>query len=47
MRNNEKNINNGMIQWRHENDEMEDDGRIVKNEEIRKSRNRLMLRDQM
>ena len=35
MRNNDKNIENGMIEWRDEDDKMEDDGRIVKIQEIR------------
>ena len=35
MRNNYKNIKNIMMEWRDENDGMEDDGRMVKNEEIR------------
>ena len=35
MRKNDKNIENGMIEWRDEDDKMEDDGRIVKNQEIR------------
>ena len=34
MRNNEKNIKNEMIEWRVENDGMEDDRRMVKNEKI-------------
>ena len=34
MRNIEKNVENRMIEWRDENDKMEDDGRIVKNQEI-------------
>ena len=34
MRNNYKNIENLMIEWRDENDEIKYDGRIVKNGEI-------------
>ena len=34
MRNNEKNIENGMMKWKDKNDGMEDDGRIVKNIKI-------------
>ena len=34
MSNNEKNIENRMMKWRDKNDGMEDDGRMVKNEEI-------------
>ena len=34
MRNNEKNIDNGMMEWRDENNEMKDDGRMVKSGEI-------------
>ena len=39
MRNNEKNIENRMMEWRDDNDEVEDDGRMMTNGEIRKSRN--------
>ena len=39
MRNNEKNIENGMMEWRDENYIIEDDGRMVNNGEIRKSGN--------
>ena len=35
MRNNKKNIENRMMDWRDENDGIEDNGRIVKNWEIR------------
>ena len=35
MINNEKNIENGIMKWRDENDGMKNDGRIVKNGEIR------------
>ena len=35
MINNEKNIKNIMMEWRDENDEMENDRRMVKNGEIR------------
>ena len=34
MRINEKNIENRMIEWRDESDEIEDDKRMVKNEKI-------------
>ena len=34
MINNDQNIENGMMEWRNENDRMEDDGRMVKNREI-------------
>ena len=34
MRNNEKNIENRMMEWRDDNDEVEDDGRMMKNGEI-------------
>ena len=36
MINNDQNIENGMMEWRNENDRMEDDRRMVKNGEIRK-----------
>ena len=35
MRNKEKNIENGMMEWRYENGEMEDGERMVKNRKIR------------
>ena len=34
MINNDKNIENGMMEWRNENDRMEDDGKMVNNQEI-------------
>ena len=34
MINNNQKIENGMMEWRNENDRMEDDGRMVKNQEI-------------
>ena len=34
MRNNEKNIEMKLMEWKGENDGMNDDGRIVKNQEI-------------
>ena len=37
MRNNEKNIENGMIEWRYKNDGLKDDGRMVRNRGIKKS----------
>ena len=36
MINNDQKIENGMMEWRNENDRMEDDGRMVKNREIGK-----------
>ena len=36
MINNDQNIENGMMEWRNENDRMEDDGRMAKNQEIGK-----------
>ena len=34
MRNNDKNIENKMMEWRDENDGMEDEKRMVNNQEI-------------
>ena len=34
IRNTKKNIENGMIEWRYENDGMEDGRRMVKNRDI-------------
>ena len=35
MINNDENIENRMMEYRNENDRMEDDGRMVKNQDIR------------
>ena len=39
MRNNEKIIKNGMMEWRDENDGIKDDRRVVRNQVIMKSGN--------
>ena len=36
MRNNDKNISNGMMEWRDEKDKMEDDERMMENCKIRR-----------
>ena len=36
MINNDQTIENGMMEWRNENDRMEDDRRMVKNHQIGK-----------
>ena len=42
---NKENIENGMMEWRDESNGIKDDGRIVKNWEIRLLRNQVMMRD--
>ena len=42
---NKENIENGMMEWRDESNGIKDDGRIVKNWEIRLLGNQVMMRD--